>query len=47
MDWDEVIERRLEMPPIDNKLKIGDPIKTKFQDTKSEKGQIPMWSFVE
>ena len=34
------------MPPIDFKLKIGDPIKTKFHDVKSERYQIPMWSFI-
>lgn len=46
VDWDDVIERRLQMPPIENKLKIGEPIKTKFHDVKSEKFQIPMWSFM-
>jgi hypothetical protein len=35
------------MPPIENKLKIGEPIKTKFHDVRSEKFQIPMWSFME
>ena len=46
VDWEEVLDRKLQMPPIDFKLKIGDPIKTKFHDVKSEKFQIPMWSFI-
>ena len=46
VDWEDVLERRLQMPLIDYKLKIGDPIKTKFHDVKSERYQIPMWSFI-
>ena len=33
---------KLQMPLIENRVKTGDSIKTKFNDVKSEKFQIPM-----
>lgn len=46
VNWEEVYNKQQVMPKIGNKVVIGEPIKTKFVEERTDKHLISDWSFI-
>lgn len=46
VNWEEVYNKQQVMPKIGNKVFIGEPIKTKFVEERTDKHLISDWSFI-